>query len=296
MRENGVAQNGEGKFGEHRRLHNRHDFTGLGADHREAENAIVAGVDQRFHKSVQFIDRTRSQDGGNGQSGDANGDAALCRFLFGEADMCDLRIGEQAGRNNSVSRGPFSTSEIVADDSEIVEGNVRKLRAPGAFADRPDIWSGCFQAIIHLQVTELIQLDAGQIQSDSGGIGNTSGRDKDIAGLDCFILSGRPDNNSNPSHGSAAHAGDFRRSKNVNSFSGQYTQDFGRNVRVLLGEQLRTVLNDRHAAAKTAISLCKFQADITTADHDEMFGEPIEFQSLDVRQRHALRQAGYRRD
>jgi hypothetical protein len=43
-------------------------------------------------------------------------------------------------------------------------------------------------------------------------------------------------------------------------------EDLGRKVRVLVGEKLWTVLNDRQPAAKPAVRLSEFEADVTTTD------------------------------
>jgi hypothetical protein len=46
MREDRVAQPRIGQVGEHGGLHDGHDFAGLGADHRKAEDAVVACPDE----------------------------------------------------------------------------------------------------------------------------------------------------------------------------------------------------------------------------------------------------------
>ena len=58
-----------------------------------------------------------------------------------------------------------------------------------------------------------------------------------------------------------------------------------RNVGVLSARQLRAVLDHRHAAAKAPVGLCQFDADIAAAEHNQVRGQTIEFECLDVRER-----------
>ena len=54
VRKNGVAKAGVGQARQHRRLHHGDDLAGLGANHRESENAVVTPADKRLHKASSF--------------------------------------------------------------------------------------------------------------------------------------------------------------------------------------------------------------------------------------------------
>src|SRR5439155_5195502 len=54
----------------------------------------------------------------------------------------------------------------------------------------------------------------------------------------------------------------------------------------------RPVFDHRHAAAETAVSLCQFEADVAAAEHDQVRGQTIEFERLDMRERPGVREAG----
>jgi hypothetical protein len=56
------------------------------------------------------------------------------------------------------------------------------------------------------------------------------------------------------------------------------------------------VLDHRHAAAETVVSLCQFEADVAAAQHDQVLGQPVEFERLDVGERLGAREAGGGRD
>ena len=69
------------------------------------------------------------------------------------------------------------------------------------------------------------------------------------------------------------------------SFIGKHLHDRGRDVWVLATGDLWAAFDDGHPAAKAAIGLRQLQPDISAAEHDEVLGQPIEFQHLDISER-----------
>ncbi len=64
-----------GQAGQHRDLHRGHDFAGLRAEHREAEDAVVR-PDDGLHEAGGPSGRPRAQDGSHRQLYDADGGVA----------------------------------------------------------------------------------------------------------------------------------------------------------------------------------------------------------------------------
>ena len=56
------------------------------------------------------------------------------------------------------------------DYAEIVDADVRELRATGDLADRPHSWRGGLQPLVDLDVSPVGELDAGQFQAKSFGV------------------------------------------------------------------------------------------------------------------------------
>ena len=82
------------------------------------------------------------------------------------------------------------------------------------------------------------------------------------------------------------------------AFVAQHLENRGRNVGVFASGQLRSGFQDRHATAEAAIGLRQLQADIAAADHDQVAGQPIELQCLDIGERRCrceTRNLGYHR-
>src|SRR5262249_56313350 len=72
--------------------------------------------------------------------------------------------------------------------------------------------------------------------------------------------------------------------------------DLFRDVPVLVAEELRPVLDNAHAAAEAAIRLGEFEAHVSATEDDEMRGQPVDFEQLDVRHGDGLGQTGDRWD
>src|ERR1700688_4842220 len=108
-------------------------------------------------------------------------------FGLGEANMCDLGIGEQARRDHAVACRSMYAGKVVANNSKIIERDMSELRTAGAFTNRPNIGSGCLELVVHLNVTSLIRLDASDFQSNSGSVGHASGRNQDGAACNCLF-------------------------------------------------------------------------------------------------------------
>jgi hypothetical protein len=89
VREGGVAKLRIRQVCQHRSLHYGHDLTGLGANHRKAEYAVVA-PDKSLHEALCFVRRLRPQDSARRQLRDACSDALPLRFAL--AQFCSNRF------------------------------------------------------------------------------------------------------------------------------------------------------------------------------------------------------------
>ncbi len=80
------------------------------------------------------------------------------------------------------------------------------------------------------------------------------------------------------------------------TFVAQHRQDRGRDVAIFPSGELWSHLDDRHTAAEAAIGLGQFQSDIAAADDEQVVGQPIELERLDIGERLCRRKAGNLRD
>src|SRR5882762_2824131 len=75
------------------------------------------------------------------------------------------------------------------DYAEIVDADVRELRATGDFADRPDAGRGGLQPLVDLDVSAVGELNAGQFQAESFGVGFAACGDQYMTTLQDFLNS-----------------------------------------------------------------------------------------------------------
>ena len=58
----------------------------------------------------------------------------------------------------------MAAGDVIAHDAEIIEGDMRKVRAAGAIARRPNAGDGGLQAFVDFHVAARSRFDAGQFQ------------------------------------------------------------------------------------------------------------------------------------
>jgi hypothetical protein len=80
------------------------------------------------------------------------------------------------------------------------------------------------------------------------------------------------------------------------AFVAQHLQDSGRDVGIFPAGELWSRLQDAYAAAEAAIGLCQLQTDIAAAKHDQVVGQSIELERLDIGERPCRHEARNIRD
>ena len=83
---------------------------------------------------------------------------------------------KHAVRNQPIPRAALPSGQIVPDDPKIIDGDVRKLWAAGAFPYRLDIGRRRLQPLIDANVATTIELDAGLLKPDPGSVRNAARR------------------------------------------------------------------------------------------------------------------------
>ena len=170
-------------------------------------------------------------------------------------------------RSRVVRLPPARLSRMIRKSSY---GYVRELRAAGAFADRPDPGRARLQPVIDANVAAAVQLDAGLLESDPGGVRDAARRDQDVAAFDVLLAGSRAHVKANLCPGSAAHFEQLGLERNSNTFVAENPLHLSATSTILPGHELRPVLDDRHAAAEATIGLGQFETDIAAAEHDQM--------------------------
>ena len=127
MCENGIAQIRIWQARQDSHLYHGHGLAGFGADHREAKNAVVTRGDKRLHKALSFVDRVRPEHGAHRQFCDTRFDTLTLRLAFAQSHPCKRGIGKHAVRNQPVAGRAVCPGQIVPNDPEVVERDMREL-------------------------------------------------------------------------------------------------------------------------------------------------------------------------
>src|SRR5580692_9856104 len=158
------------------------------------------------------------------------------------------------------------------DYAEIVDTDVRELRAACDLADRPDAGRGGLQPFVDLDVSSVGELNAGQFQAESFGVRMAACGDQYMTTLYDFLNSILLDDDTHRVARFARHLLDTRIQENVDAFICEQAAKSLAYVRVFFGHQPPVAINHRHFAAESAHGLRKLYSYVATADNEQMFG------------------------
>ena len=136
----------------------------------------------------------------------------------------------------------------------------------------------------------------GCLESDAGGVGNAAHRDHDVAALDGLLTGARAHCDADFLPGSAAHLQDLGPQRKLDAVVTEDPLRLSGDVGILTAHQLRPGLDDRHPVAEATVGVPHFEADIAAAEHDQMRGEVIELERLDMGERPGRLEAGNARN
>src|SRR5229473_1705886 len=96
--------------------------------------------------------------------------------------------------------------------------------------------------------------------------------------------------------GPALHTENLDPEMHRDAFVAEHFEDRGRNIGIFPPGELRSCLHDAYAAAEASIGLCQLQANISATKHDQMVGQSIELERLDIGERRGRRETRNIRD
>ena len=177
------------------------------------------------------------------------------------------------------------------DYSEIVDADVRELRATCDLADRPDAGRGGLQPLVDLDVSPVGELNAGQFQAESFGVRIAACGDQYMTTLYHSFRSILLDDDTHRVATFARHLLDPRIQQNVDAFICEQAAKALTYVRVFFGHQPLVAVDYCHLAAEAAHRLGHLHSDVAPTDNEQVFGNFIEFKGLDMRERPRFRKA-----
>src|SRR6267143_1744584 len=148
------------------------------------------------------------------------------------------------------------------DYTEIVDANVRELRATCDLADRPDAGRGGLQPLVDLDVSPVGALNAGQFQAESFGVRIAACGDQYMTSLSDFFNSILLDDDTHRVATFARHLLDPCIQENVDAFICEQAAKSLAYVRVFFGHQPPVAIDHRHLAAEAAHRLGHLHSDV----------------------------------
>src|ERR1700730_16970684 len=268
MRQDRVAQNRVGQVTEHRSLHRYHQLARFECESGEAQNLVAVFGYEYLHEAARLGDRFGAQHFGHRQLRHPIYDAVATGFDFILSDTRQFRIGEHAEGDQAIALGAIAAAQVRVHDAVIIETDVCELWTARAIAHRPDVFRGGFQPVVGLDVTALVELNAGFIETDSIAVCLAAGRDEKIRALDSAIAARVIDVHSNASAGMSFDAANRGIQHDLDSLIDEQILQRGTAVRILAAGELRTMFDHGHIRAEPTKRLRKFKADVPAAEYN----------------------------
>src|SRR5208283_6187544 len=148
------------------------------------------------------------------------------------------------------------------------------------------------EPVIDGDIPSRIESDSGELEPDPSRVGRAANRDQDIAALQRPVAVRRAEVKTDGLAGLARHTENIDAESHLDPLVFEYLQERGRDVAIFTaGEQIPR-FKDRDAAPEAAIGLRQFHADVASTDYDQVAGQGIEFEHLDVGHRLCRGEAG----
>src|SRR6266852_2016823 len=282
MRENRVAQHRVGQSAQHCRLNGRHHFAGFRTKRGESQDAVAFRINQHLYKSTRFANRNGSKYTGHRHLGQAICDAPRLRFRFVQTLSRQFWIGEHAERYEPIAGRAAAAVQVVADDSKVVECDVRELRAPGAIAHGPNARCRRLQPLVHFDVAACVEFDSRPFEPDSLRVRRSPRRNQQVGAFD-RLFSMTLNGDSHLLTGKSLHLAHSRVEQHFDSLVREVLQNGLRDIRIFRDGELPATLDRRHLGPESAQRLRQFKADVPTAEYDHMPRQTVEIERFYVR-------------
>src|SRR6516165_7435937 len=221
-------------------------------EQRGAEDLFAVAIDENPHKALRL---TLFDGAGN----------ARHRPLAGQHPPPTVtRLGQTLA-----DPARILVEEIRSDDLEIVVRGVGEGALAVAVSERPNARRRGLQLVIDNDVTTLVAAHPGFLEIEIVGIRLTADCQQQMRASDFGGAVGAIDLGDDIV-AAFGEADAFGIQPDLDAFALDDVLDRRRHVLVLMANEPRRHFDDRYPAAKTAVHLAEFEADIAAADNDEM--------------------------
>src|ERR1051325_104592 len=257
---------------QHHRAENLDQLAPLRGQNGCAQNAVVRSVNDNFHEPGGFSALDGARNVRHRTSSNLELVALRASFFLRHAHTAELWIGEHAIRHKSVFRREvFPFHEVAVHDLKIVVRDVCEGGTTFAITQRPDSGNARFQAGVDLDRTVFVRGNASLLETQIICIWNATGGDKEMR-TGNFRSALREFARESDVTIFPAHCFGARLQKELQAFRLQRLLQFRGCFRVLAGHNLRSLMNNGSATAVAAKHLSKLQAEVPTAENEQVLG------------------------
>ncbi len=166
---------------EHERAENLDEFAAFGGEDGSTKDAVVGGVDDELHETSGFAALDGAGDVGHRTSADLQLETFGASFFFGEAYTAELRIGEDAVRDEAVFNSQIlSFDEIAVNNLEVIVRDVGERGAAFAIAESPNARNIGLEAAVHFDEAVLVGFNACFVEGETVGVGTATSGDQEM--------------------------------------------------------------------------------------------------------------------
>src|SRR5262245_23830516 len=234
--------------------------------HDDAEQLPVAGLMDRFHPADGLVlhDGPRVGDPRKHPGGDVVA-ILLTSFRFREPDARYLRIRVDRTGNRAVVDDGFMAACVLRRDLALSERGVRQLPVAGAVADRVDVRHGGAAVLVGRDSLALVELDADRLETETLDRRPSADANEHQVALDRLTVTEMDSQAVTGLLDLRALLFEMKRDPAPT----ELFRELLRGVRILLRNERREHLDDRHLAAEAAEDGRELAADYAAAQDDE---------------------------
>src|SRR5438309_2833373 len=285
------SDGGVGQVGRHCKLYDGKNVAGACAEGGEAKDAIGIG-DQDLRKTARLRKGESTKIREHRDLRKPIGDSLLFRLILGQAYVGELWVGEGAGWDLAAVGAAVGYGKVVANDAEVVEGDVGEVGRAGAVAHGPDARCGGLEAAVDLDVAGGRSFDSSHFETHVLRVGCASGGDEQVRALNYGFAAGLCEMQADGFARSAFDTPQRRVGDNLDAFVVKELCEAFDDVGILAVGDAGVALDDCHAGAEAADRLSKFESDESAAENQQVVWKNGEFESFDVREGLGFDQAG----
>src|ERR1035437_8527145 len=284
LRQRGVRVNGQGEVLRGcAHLHREHplgnQFSGPLPYDADAQNTLGVRFDNQFRQAVRAIKGQRPARSRPRELAHLHRDALGFRFSFGHSAPRDFGVGEDDCRDGDIDKRALLANNNFHRDPSFLRGFMSEQHAPGDVANRVDRRVGRLLLLVHMDEPLFVEGDLGVLQAEVLGVRRAANGDEDAVIQLLLLLPVRLRLDFDL-FAAGAHLADpglephfLERFLGV-SHNGPGEIGVGARKYAIEG------FDQNDFAAERGINGPQLHADVSAADHQQILGYVLHFQSL----------------